>query len=274
MSDLLTRPLSVLVSGPDRGGTLAWWAAALAIRRAGGRPLRFRPRDGGRLPEFDALLIGGGADVDPSHYGEGLWDGAPAEPGRSGLLATLIAPLLFLLRLLLSTRQYQRGDMARDVLELQLIETARRRRLPVLGICRGAQLINIAAGGSLHQDLSGFYRESPALWTLRPLREIEVEPGSRLAEALGSERLCVNALHRQAVDRLGDGLRVVARESRGMTQAIEAEGPRWVVGVQWHPEYLPWRDDQQALFRRLLRAARVRRRASAARAVGSAAQAR
>lgn len=274
MAESLSTPPTVLVSGPDRGGSLAWWAAALAIRRAGGRPVRFRPRDGGSLPAFDALLLGGGADVDPSHYGEGLWDGAPDRPGRSGWLATVFAPLLFVLRWLLSTRQYQRGDMARDVLELQLIETARRRRLPVLGICRGAQLLNIAAGGSLHQDLSGFYRESPALWTLRPLRQIEVEPASRLAEALDSRSLCVNALHRQAVDRLGEGLRVVAREAQGMVQAIEGEGPRWVIGVQWHPEYLPWRADQQRLFARLLRAARVRRRASAARAVGSAAQAR
>jgi putative glutamine amidotransferase len=189
-------------------------------------------------------------------------------------VASLVAPLLFVLRWVLSSAQYRRGDSPRDALELQLIEIAERRRLPVLGICRGAQLLNIAAGGSLHQDLSGFYRESPQLWTLRPLREVEIEPGSRLAEALGCHRVAVNALHRQAVDRLGEGVRVVARERHGVVQAIEGSGARWWIGVQWHPEYLPWRSDQQALFGRLLRAARVRSRAELAQAVRRADQAR
>ncbi|MCK7594199.1 gamma-glutamyl-gamma-aminobutyrate hydrolase family protein [Pseudomarimonas salicorniae] len=273
MAERAGRPI-VLVSGPDAGGTLAWWAAALAIRRVGGRPVRYRPRDAGELPDFDALLLGGGADIDPSHYGEGLWDGAPDRPAKGGLLGQLFAPVLFVLRWILSSAQYRRGDVARDVLELQLIRAAEQRRLPVLGICRGAQLLNIAAGGSLHQDLSGFYGESPQLWTLRPLREVVVEPDSRLAEALGCTRLAVNALHRQAVDRLGAGVRVVAREGNGVVQAIEGTGPRWWIGVQWHPEYLPWRSDQLALFARLLQAARVRRRADAARAAGGAIQAR
>lgn len=250
----------VLVSGPDAGGALAWWASALAVLRAGGRPVRFRPAHAGSLPEFDALVLGGGADIDPSHYGQGLWDGAPARAARSGWVALLLAPMLFVLRWLLSSAQYRRGDLARDVRELQLIAAAERRGLPVLGICRGAQLLNIAAGGSLHQDLSGFYGETPQLWTLRPLREIRIEPGSRLGRILGVGPLAVNALHRQAVDRLGRGLRVVARERHGVVQAIEGQGERWWIGVQWHPEYLPWRDDQQALFRGLVSAARLRQR--------------
>lgn len=152
-------------------------------------------------------------------------------------------------------------DPARDELEQALLRDAERRGLPVLGICRGAQLMNVLAGGTLHRDLANFYREEPQPWTVLPRKRVEVEAGSRLAEVLGVSRPLVNSLHRQAVNDLGADLRVCARESNGVIQAIEHPERRFWLGVQWHPEFLPQETEQRRLFTKLVEAARMRTQA-------------
>jgi len=132
----------------------------------------------------------------------------------------------------------------------------------MLGICRGAQLLNRAFGGTVATDLSSFYEERPNRRSAFPAKEVELAPDSRLASILGPEPCRVNALHRHAVDRVGEELRIVARESNGVVQAIEGAGPAWVVGVQWHPEYLPQIPRQQRLFEALVRAAATERAGS------------
>ncbi len=98
--------------------------------------------------------------------------------------------------------------------------------------------------------------EYPAIRSALPRRRVILEPGSRLHGILGSDHCRVNALHKQAIDRLGEDLRVVAREAGGMIQAIEGTGGLpWLIGVQWHPEYLPQRREQRALFSALVHAA-------------------
>lgn len=252
------RPL-VAITGPDRGGWPAWFFTALAVRRAGGRPLRIRPSRPCYRCHFDALIIGGGADVDPALYDE------PGGPSASDIQAAerrwtqrLIGyafyPMLWLLRRVF---QSHRGglDPERDRLEKALINRAFDGHLPVLGICRGMQLINVVLGGSLNRSLDAFYVETPKSRSLLPVKKISLESGSRLEEVFDTGELWVNALHDQAVKRLGRRIRVAACEPAGVIQAIESTAG-WCIGVQWHPEYLPQKEIQQRLFRALVEAAR------------------
>jgi putative glutamine amidotransferase len=266
----MLRPL-VGISGPDRGGYPAWFFASWAIRAAGGRPLRLTPKRGLPARGLDALVIGGGADVDPALYGVASHAPAlgPQLRGKSArsivrvLLGYVIAPLVYVLRRLFSVREAGL-DPGRDALEISLLERALADGAPVLGICRGAQLINVHLGGTLHRDVASFYVEASNPWSVFPRKRVALEPGSHLALLLGRTNAAVNSLHRQAVDQVGRALVVSAREHNGVVQGIETLEPL-VVGVQWHPEYLPQRPEQRRLFREFVRAARAhaeRRRAT------------
>lgn len=175
------------------------------------------------LERVDALILNGGSDLAPALYG--------AEP----LAGTDAA------------------NPRRDEFELRLARGAIARGLPVLGVCRGMQLLNVARGGTLLQDLGGgvehYVREA---WN-RPVHEVEIEPGSRLACAFAGDRTTVNSVHHQGIDRLGTGLRATARAADGVIEAIEDEDGL-ALGVQWHPEFLTGRpgDDQVELFREVL----------------------
>jgi putative glutamine amidotransferase len=253
------------ITGPDRGGLAAWWFARLAVWRAGGQAIRITPQRPCDISQLDGLIIGGGADVDPTLYGEesSLPQSSLKEQERNfgrWLLALLLFPLIYLVRRFLSTMTNPPGgDPQRDQLESSLLRQALQRTLPVLGICRGAQLLNVVAGGSLHRDLADFYVETPQLTTVWPEKKVIIEPGSRLAEILGSGRCRVNSLHSQAVNDLATGMRIVAREPNGVVQAIEHHELPFAIGVQWHPEYLPQRRNQQELFRALVRQAAQQR---------------
>lgn len=208
-------------------------------------------------------MIGGGADVSPGRYGALPARRPPTARYRRSrtvprlLLDYALAPLIHLLRRVFGLARGSAGpDPARDAIELALIARAEAAHLPVLGICRGAQLLNIHGGGTLHQDLSGFYTERPDRWTLFPRKPITIAPESRLQAVIGRARCEVNSLHRQAVDALGKDLAIVARDQRGVVQGIEHPARRFWIGVQWHPEYLPQVPEQRRLFAALVAAAR------------------
>jgi len=153
--------------------------------------------------EFDALCLSGGEDIEPSRYG------AAIDP------------------------RTEPADPERDALELALVATARDRDLPILGICRGFQVLNVAYGGSLVQHVDGHREKNGPI-----LEHIAVAtPGSKLAEACGTEPFSVNARHHQAVDAksLAPGLIPTARID-GFIEAFEDPDRRWLVAVQWHPE--------------------------------------
>lgn len=247
----------ILVTGPDRGGILAWWFTWLAIRRAGGRPKHVTPARYRAAIDFEGLIIGGGADISPDLYGQKYSLPKPKRDKSffSWLLALLLYPLLFMVRLLFSIKHYQGLDRKRDRLEYDLLQQAVQFRKPVLGICRGAQLINVYLTGTLHQDISGFYTESPQVWSIQPKKMIHIAPDSRLGALLATEVCMVNGLHNQSIDRLGRGLRVSARETNSIVQAIEITSKCYLIGVQWHPEYLPHHKRQQRLFQGLVEAA-------------------
>ncbi len=256
------------VTGPDHGGLAAWFATAFAVWWAGGRPCRITPKRPLNDCEVDALIIGGGADVSPELYGEPPQNAPQEAVTKSSrhwsrrVATAILFPLFYLLRRLLSLgRMFSSGydltgDDDRDALESRLIKTADEKRLPMLGICRGAQLINVQRGGRLYQDLKDFYIETPQLTTILPHKIIRVESDSRLAGVLGRNRCRVNALHRQAISEAGDDIQIVAREESGVVQAIEDSNRPFLIGVQWHPEYLPQRPEQRRIFKRLVECAR------------------
>lgn len=118
-------------------------------------------------------------------------------------------------------------DLPRDVLEKALLRDAIARDVPVFGICRGLQLMNLALGGVLYQDIPN-HKEG--------LHKIEVTPGSRLAQIAGATRYTVNSRHHQAIEVPAPGLTLLAHADDGIPEAAEYEGPRFCLGVQWHPE--------------------------------------
>ncbi|MDX1617943.1 MAG: type 1 glutamine amidotransferase [Balneolaceae bacterium] len=251
------------VTGPVRGGTAAWLFTRFAVWLQGGTAVRITPDRPLGDRRLDGLILGGGADIDPQQYGRYLEreETGGKSPGRSGVVKWLnrvfslfFYPFLFLARKVFAVSEPS-IDRSRDELELNLLEESMRRRLPVLGICRGAQLINVKLGGTLHQDIRGFYGEIPQIHTIWPRKEVRIDPKSRLGEILQSPRVVVNALHRQAVETLGDPLQAVAKEKNGIIQAVELPDYPYMIGVQWHPEYMPQIESQRKIFRALVKRA-------------------
>lgn len=175
------------------------------VQRAGGLAVMLPPdapeRAAATVARVDGLVVAGGPDVEPVHYG--------AEPDpRTGPPAP-----------------------ARDAWELALIRAALDLRIPLLGICRGMQLLNVALGGTLVQHIDG-HAGSPGVFSSHPVTPV---PGTRYA-GLVHEVSSVPAFHHQAVARLGQGLIPSAHAADGTVEAVELPAPDWVLGVQWHPE--------------------------------------
>jgi putative glutamine amidotransferase len=237
----------------------AFQAYVEAIENAGGTPVPIQPGAGqDALNRVDGLLLTGGLDIDPREYGQDI------DPAMSVEV-----------------------DAQRDALELPLVREAVRRDLPVLAVCRGIQVLNVALGGTLVQDLD-VERTGRQAWShqqrkSRPdapldatVHDVEVAPGSRLREIAGGDRLGVNTFHHQAIAQVAPGLVVTAKAIEPgvpeLIEAVEAPGCRWVLGVQWHPERM-WRTGpaHRRLFVELVRAARgVRVPAPESRGTGAA----
>lgn len=193
----------------------------VAVAAAGGAPFMIPLLDDevalrAMYEQLDGLFLAGGVDLDPPSYGE--------EPHE----------------------WCGRTDPPRDRVELLMARWALEEGKPIFGVCRGMQVINVAAGGTLLQDCtqqlpgsikhdyfpnSGFSREHLA-------HEVELAEESRLRAIFGGERVRVNSMHHQGICRLGEGLRVTALAPDGLAEAVEADDSRFAVGVQWHPEML------------------------------------
>ncbi|NCB16158.1 MAG: gamma-glutamyl-gamma-aminobutyrate hydrolase family protein [Synergistales bacterium] len=202
-----------------------------AVERAGGIPLILPVVRGQDVAErqtecADALLISGGYDIDPLLYGE--------EPHRA---------LEFVYR-------------DTDIFQLRTIKTALAKGQPLLAICKGIQLLNVACGGTIYQDLDeipdSFVKHSQNRKRSCPSHTVVAEEGSVIAELLGTS-FPVNSYHHQAVKDVGRGLKVTSRAMDGVTESLEMEGESFVVGVQWHPEMMmSGGDDMLPLFLRLV----------------------
>ena len=199
------------------------------------------PRVDGHLEDAleacDGILLGGGRDIDPSRYGQ--------EPGEH------LAPT----------------EPLRDAFEFELTERALDRGLPILGMCRGLQILNVALGGTLVQDVSlkPEWAEHPSDRGWKAWKEVErsslagedevpshprhpitIEPGSRLHAALGVEEIEVDSFHHQALDEVAPDLTVVARAPDGVVEAVELDGDGYVLAVQWELQE-EWRVDRRFL---------------------------
>jgi putative glutamine amidotransferase len=202
-----------------------------AVERAGGIPLVIPVVRGQDVAErqaecTDALLISGGYDIDPLLYGE--------EPHRA---------LEFVYR-------------DTDIFQLRTIKTALAKGQPVLAICKGIQLLNVACGGTIYQDLDeipdSFVKHSQNRKRSCPSHTVVAEEGSVIAELLGTT-FPVNSYHHQAVKDVGRGLKVTSRAMDGVAESLEMEGESFVVGVQWHPEMMmSGGDEMLPLFLRLV----------------------
>lgn len=209
-------------------------AYAQAVVRAGGIPLFIPPQDDEALDDrcatlcdrLDGLLLSGGADIDPAFYGE---ERLPV---------------------------CEETEPERDRLELALTRQALQLDVPIFGICRGMQLLNVACGGALYQDLPTQAPESQRhTWGDQDhprdyrAHNITVASGSRLATLLGSDAHPVNSLHHQAVSRLGDGLAITAWAPDGVAEGMELADHPYALAVQFHPEELaPTDPASHALF--------------------------
>lgn len=215
---------AVGVRGPAFGAGRTY---SHAIDRAGGVPVIVPPLEFAAesvrtvIDRVDALVLHGGGDIDPARYGQ--------DPTTDELY----------------------GINARhDAAELAIITAALDRGRPVLAICRGLQIMNVALGGTLVQHL-----EVPD--HRREFHPVELLPECRVAAAMGTNhpQRC-HSFHHQAIDELGDGLQIVGRHADGTIEAVEKSGDAWVVGVQWHPEdNAESESDQQGLFDELVRRA-------------------
>jgi putative glutamine amidotransferase len=207
-----------------------------AVRIAGGEPLLLdweRTSADAALETIDGLLLTGGGDVHPRHYGETLTpDIQLAEPGR-------------------------------DEFEIALIHGALERDLPMLAICRGVQVLNVAGGGSLVKDISGEIDTSVDHSLPQPknaiAHDIRIETGSRLADALGPQvraagTCAVNSRHHQAIRKVAPGYVVSATAPDGVVEAIERPDRRFCVGVEWHPENFWQTGEFKPLFDAFVRA--------------------
>lgn len=141
----------------------------------------------------------------------------------------------------------------RDRWEIELLDSALDLDLPVLAICRGMQLLNVARGGTLHVDISGSSDVHPPVpedidEALAYRHDVSLMPGSLLARTYGAHSKAVNSLHHQAIDRVGHDLTVTARAADGSVEAIEPAGSSWCAAMQWHPELLPDDAAEASLF--------------------------
>ncbi|MGR2740545.1 gamma-glutamyl-gamma-aminobutyrate hydrolase family protein [Billgrantia sp. Q4P2] len=219
----MTRPL-IGITTSDYKSRIAWWFDWFAVWRHGGRPLRLSPSRP-LPPALDGLIIGGGDDIQAHLYG---------------------GEVQFDVRL----------DPQRDELELELMERFIPQGKPVLGICRGAQMLNVHLGGTLDPDIYTTHEGLKRRRTVLPRKTVDIVADTQLHRILKVSWCRINSLHHQAVQEAGRGIAIVARDRDGLVQGIESRDHEFLIGVQWHPEWLVFNRPQQRLIRALVDAAR------------------
>jgi len=205
----------------EAAGGAVHWITPADLRAAGERAA---------LRGIDALLLSGGRDIDPRMYSESITPGLEVD---------------------VDTNRYE--------VEIPLGRAVLEERMPVLGICGGMQVLNVASGGSLYQDVSllGIDPAAHRVEGKDVFHDIRIVPGSRLAEIVGRRELRVNSAHHQAVKQPGRGAVITAAAPDGVIEAIEFPGVSFAIGVEWHPERMPDDESQRQLFRSLVSAART-----------------
>lgn len=208
----------------------SWLCIRLSIALSGGVARRVTVENQVSIEELDALVISGGDDIDPSLFG--------IEPLPSSFY-----------------------NIARDAMEQDYIRQGTTRGLPILGICRGHQLINVTFGGTLYPDIREIRVQTLNRRGLLATKTCRVKPDSRLSKILERDSIRINSLHFQAVKEIASDFESNATDLDNLCQAI-AHRSKNILGVQWHPEYLFYLPRQLALFRWLIKCASERRQTS------------
>ncbi len=216
------------ITGPDRGQGLTKCCLWLAIFMHGGRPVRLRPSWPEPQKALDGLVVAGGVDVDPLRYGQ-------------------------------ERKVAYKYDEPRDVMESAWLQRMLAAQKPILGVCRGAQLLNVVLGGTLYMDIRLVYDKARypggLISKIVARKWIYIVEGSRLETLLGGRRAKVNSLHRQSLNRMGVGLKVTAQEHNTIVQGVESIYPeRFILGVQWHPELMLHSARQRRIFKAFIKA--------------------
>lgn len=225
---MVSRTPIIGVTEPTTGGNLSWWCIKTAVAMAGGQAVKLTADKPRYDLSLDGIVIAGGSDINPALYG---------------------APRAL-------TEKY---DEARDALEQCWFKCMYEQGKPILGICRGAQMINVCLGGNLYESILLICEEAKyprtILSKIVARKPVAILPNSRLANLLKNPICLVNSLHHQSIKRLGSGLIITAKEHNGIVQAIEAPDYPFLLGVQWHPEYMlnSWR--QRRIFAAFVQAA-------------------
>jgi putative glutamine amidotransferase len=215
----VAEPIRVAVTGSATRLPWAWWATRFLLKAQGLQPVRVTPASSSLPRGIRGIVIGGGTDIEPVHFGvEAAID--------------------------------YNFDPARDALEIDLIRWSLAEGVPTIGICRGCQLINVVLGGSLHLDIRPLRQHTSNRGSILPSKWVELAAESRLAGILGRDPIKVNSLHKQAIDKLADGLSVAGRDADGFIQAVELDASmhQYLFGTQWHPEYLLFSRRHRRLF--------------------------
>jgi putative glutamine amidotransferase len=223
----------VLLTPGERDRAFAYTTYIDALRRAGAIPLVIPPQPENApelIDSLDAVLLAGGFDCDPAAYGE----------ARHESCETM--------------------DVRRQENDLALARIARQRGIPTLGICLGVQVMNVAAGGTLIQDITSQCDtdiEHASIPEDRARHDVMIESGTHLGDILGDREYNVNSSHHQAIRDVGRGLRVTAHAPDGIVEGIEDAEHPFYLGVQWHPEDMPSEESAAKLFGAFVEAARA-----------------
>lgn len=201
------------------------WAIDISIRICGGKPVRLTPGNSKKPNKIDGLIIGGGTDLYPALYN-------------------------------LDPKPNYKYDRDRDDMEIEWLKIAEKQKIPVLGICRGAQLLNVTRGGTLHVDVSKIYENAKYPSSLFAnvffRKKINITVGSLLHNLLDTTQTSINSMHKQAIDTVGKNLIISAKENNGIVQAIEDPHHPYFLGIQFHPETLIYRKEIRNIFKRLI----------------------
>ncbi len=226
----MKRVVKIAVTGPDKGGFLAWQFTKLTLFLVGAKAIRTSPSHPIDLKEVDGIIFGGGSDIDPSFYNE-------------------------------KKEKYTKNvDKKRDIYEFRLLKEALKLQLPIFGICRGMQLINVYFKGSLYQHIYNLPLKYEHKKTPFPYKKVFIKPHTKLYSIIKQRTIIVNSIHHQAVKKLGENLKISAYDENKIVQAIESTTYKFLLGVQWHPEYMINDLLQRRLFKALVEAAKKRKR--------------
>lgn len=207
---------------PDEGNFFAYLFIKLNLTLQGACSVRLRPsKENVEFNKVDGLILSGGDDIDPTIYGED-------EDAHNTSL-----------------------DKARDSFELEMIDRAYKKRVPILGICRGAQLINIYFEGTLYPTIFELDKYMEHENSIFPIKNAIIKKISKLFSIIKKKEVAINSIHNQAIKKVGDDLKVTACHDK-IIEAIEKEDYPFLLGVQWHPEYLIYLKEHRLIFEKFV----------------------